>query len=67
MSFEGPIASDGSMTLTVTGFTGQPEYNLRRVVQGSQVNFHVVGRFVADHGEGHRVELRRCTLNVSRR
>ena len=67
MSFEGPIASDGSMTLTVTGFTGPPDYSVRRVVQGTQVAFHIVGRFVGDHGEGQRIELRRCTLNVSRR
>ncbi len=67
MSFEGPVSADGSMTLTVTGFTGPPDYSVRRVVQGSAVNFHVVGKLVGDHGEGQRIELRRCSMNFTRK
>jgi hypothetical protein len=65
--FDGVIATDGSVTLTATGLTGNTIYNAGHVAQGTPVVFHMIGHFTADHGEGHRIELRPCTMDITRR
>jgi Caspase domain len=62
----GPIRSDGSAYLHMSGETGQSEYNLKRVSPGSPINFDLDVKFTASQGKGSRVQDRPCDATFSR-
>jgi hypothetical protein len=63
----GPIRSDGSAYLHMSGETGQSGYNLKRVSPGHPINFDLDVKFTASQGKGSRVQDRPCDATFSRR
>ncbi|SFQ20686.1 Uncharacterized protein, contains caspase domain [Bradyrhizobium sp. Ghvi] len=65
-SYQGTLDEDGSGTLQVTGFAGNPKYNLKNAVAGTPISHQVSVRFEGSHGTGERQSGRTCHYTFDR-
>lgn len=62
----GPIAADGSATLSVRGLTGASDLTPHNLLEGSKVYYTFPAHFDARHGTGKRTMQRPCTFTFER-
>jgi hypothetical protein len=65
-TLSGQILPTGNAHLTMTGLTGDPDYNLRRVPAGFPIHYTVTAQFMARFGTGSRDQARHCDLTFSK-
>lgn len=65
-SYEGTVNEDGSGTLHVVGFAGNPKYNLKNVAAGTPINHEVSVHFESSRGTGERQSGRPCHYTFER-
>jgi Caspase domain len=62
LTLAGRIASDGSGSIAARGVTGDPKFNINRLVSGTPYAYNANVRFDGSRGSGQRVQLRPCSL-----
>jgi hypothetical protein len=66
LTVEGRINPDGTARLNASGLTGDPDYAVGHVRQGSPVAYHIAARFEGSRGTGSRLETRSCNVSFVR-
>ncbi len=65
-TLEGDLQADGSATLTGTGISEAPDYNIGFAQKGARIYFQVAAKFTATQGAGDRLGVRRCKFTFSK-
>jgi hypothetical protein len=66
LTIEGRINPDGTARLNANGLTGDPDYAVGHVRQGSPVAYHIAAQFEGSRGTGSRLETRSCNISFVR-
>ena len=64
--YTGRVSDDGTLEITATGNTGQSEYAIGKVAQGTRYSYTMQGKLVGSGGRATRRELRPCTATFAR-
>ena len=62
----GPIRSDGSAYLHMSGESGNPEYTFGHPNPGAPIDFDLDSKFTSSQGKGRRVQQRPCVATFSK-
>jgi len=63
---DGVVQPNGTAELTVTGYTGNPDYTVGAVSTGTPYSYRLRGKFTASSGSAMRIDLRPCEANFSK-
>jgi hypothetical protein len=64
--YTGWVSDGGTLEITATGNTGQSEYAIGKVAQGTRYSYTMQGKLVGSSGQATRRELRPCTATFAR-
>ena len=64
--YTGRVSDGGTLEITATGNTGQSEYAIGKVAQGTRYSYTMQGKLVGSSGQATRRELRPCTATFAR-
>jgi hypothetical protein len=66
LTLGGTVADDGTIKLSGTQLTNNPDYSVGHVPAGTKIPFTVNGKMDGDSGQGTRTEVRPCTYYFNR-
>ena len=64
--YSGQVGDDGTLEIAATGNTGQSEYSVGRMAQGTRYSYTLHGKLAGSSGQATRRELRPCTATFAR-
>ena len=64
--YTGKVSNDGTLEIAAKGNTGQSEYVIGKVAQGTRYSYTMQGKLVGSGGQATRRELRPCTATFTR-
>ena len=67
LSIEGKIAPDGAAELHARGRTGNPDYAVNRLAEGTPISYRIRAKFEGSQGQGERLDTRPCSFQFSKR
>jgi len=64
--FSGKVSDQGALEITATGNTGQSDYAVGKVAQGTRYSYTMHGKLDGAGGQATRRELRPCTARLTK-
>ncbi len=61
LALSGVVAADGALEIRARGSTGNVQYSVGRVAEGTRYDYTLVGKLEGDRGHAVRRELRPCS------